>query len=147
MDALLSLLKNIQQHSQQLLDCLKHEKQLLDSNQLDTLNDVSSQKQQLLIKLDQLDKQRSANTPKSDFNLFITNTHNSTLIKQWDISRRAIAACQKQNEINGRIISRHSHLNQDVLSILTGRDQPADETYNSQGNQTRKSSLLNEIKV
>jgi len=147
MTALLSLLINIQQHSQQLSDCLKLEKLALDNNQLENLNEISSQKQSLLKQLEQLDKQRTASSPDKNFNEFIANSNNQTLIHQWQTTLESIASCQQQNEINGRLLNKRSQINQDILSILTGRSQQADETYNAQGSQTNKASLLNGIKA
>jgi len=147
METLLSLLKSIQQDSQLLLDCLKQEKQLLDSHQLDKLATVSSKKQQLIIQLNQLDSQRKNYSTNADFNHFITLSKNAELISQWKVSRKIISACQKQNNINGKIIQRHGRINQDILSIITGQSLAEDKTYNAQGTQTRSNSLLNEIKA
>lgn len=147
MTSLLSLLKNIQQHSQQLVDCLKQEKQALSENKLEKLNDISSEKQLLVDQLNQLDQQRAANSTENDFDDFIANSHNLQLIKQWNLTRQTISECKKLNEINGRIIHRHSQINQDILSILSGRNEPADETYNAQGNQSSNNSLLGGIEA
>jgi len=147
MTALLSLLKNIQQHSQQLVNCLKQEKLALNKNQLDKLNEISSEKQVLLDQLNQLDKQRAANSTNENFNDFIANSNNQPLIEQWDLTRQSISECQQLNEINGRLINKRSQINQDILSILSGRNEQADETYNSKGSQTNKGSLLGGIKA
>ena len=147
MTDLLSLLQNIQNLSQQLLDCLLLEKQALDNNQLQELTKISNQKQTLLEQLDQLDKLRAANTTDKNFNTFIANSKNQPLIKQWNSTREIIAACQQQNEINGRLLNRRSMVNQDILSILSGRNQQADETYNAHGNQVGSASLFNGIKA
>jgi len=147
MTDLLSLLQNIQNLSQQLLDCLLLEKQALDNNQLQELTEISNQKQTLLEQLDQLDKRRAANTTDKNFNTFIANSKNQPLIKQWNATRKLIAACQQQNEINGRLLNRRSMVNQDILSILSGRNQQADETYNAHGNQVGNASLFNGIKA
>ena len=147
MTALLSLLKNIQQHSQQLIDCLNQEKLALNKNQLDKLNEISSEKQILLDQLNQLDKQRAASSTNENFNKFIANSNNQPLIKQWDLTRQTISECQQLNEINGRLINKRSQINQDILSILSGRNEQADETYNAKGNQTGSSSLLGGVKA
>lgn len=147
MTALLSLLQNIQNHSQQLLDCLKQEKQSLDNDQLEQLNEISAQKQVLINQLNKLDQQRTANCPDKDFNSFIANSNNSLLINQWDLTLKVISNCQHQNEINGRLLNKRSEINKDILTILTGRNQQADKTYDAQGNQTSNTSLLNGIKA
>lgn len=147
METLLSLLKSIQHDSQQLLDCLNQEKKLLDSNQLDNLSSVSNKKQQLLMQLNQLDNRRSTFSNSANFNQFIARSKNAELISQWKVSRKIMSACKKQNNINGKIIARHQRLNQDILSIITGRNQTEDKIYNAKGTQTRRNSLLNEIKA
>ncbi|VAW63648.1 hypothetical protein MNBD_GAMMA08-733 [hydrothermal vent metagenome] len=147
MTALLSLLQNIQQHSQQLLDFLNQEKRALNNNELQNLNEIAMQKQAIVDQLNQLDKQRESYSSSKNFNQFIKNSNDKSLIKQWDITRNAIASCQKQNEINGRLLNKRSKINQDILTIMTGRDQPADETYNAAGNQTHGTSLLSGIKA
>ncbi len=147
MKNLLSLLSKIQIHSQLLLDCLNLEKQALDTNTLDGLNDIAEKKTILFKELESLNKQRKENSSDKDFNQYLLNTKDQKLINQWSICEKIISACKKQNEINGRIINRYSQSNQDVLSIITGRKQSKDDTYNSQGNQTRNTSLLNDIKA
>lgn len=147
MTALLSLIQNIQTLSQQLLECLTLEKQALDNNKLTELNEISIQKHALLNQLDTLDKQRIANTSAKDFNALIANSKKPALIKQWDSTRQSIAACQQQNDINGRLLNKRRQLNQEILSILSGRSQATVETYDAQGNQTGNASLLGGIKA
>jgi len=147
MTALLSLLKNIQQHSQQLFECLRLEKQALETNQLDTLAEISSQKQVLLDQLDQLDKQRAAISCEKNFNTFIINSKDKILINQWKQTHKVITDCQQQNEINGRLINKRSQVNQDILSILSGRNMQTDETYNAKGNQSNNASLFTGLKA
>ena len=147
MSELLSLLQTIQQQSLELLDCLKHEKRVLDNNQLEKLNEISSQKQILLTQLNQLDKQRSARSADKNFNDFIANSNNPLLIKQWHTTRKAIQYCQQQNEVNGRLLYKRSQINQDVLSIITGHSLQTNETYDAQGSQTNSTSLFNGIKA
>jgi len=147
MSTLLSLLQNIQQQNQQLLDCLIREKKSLDKNQLEELVDISNQKQILLEQLNELDKQRAANSCDKNFDAFIIKSNDQQLKAQWKTTRKSIIACQQQNEINGRLINKRSLMNQDILSILSGRNQQSDNTYNAKGNQTSKSSLFNGIKA
>lgn len=74
MNTLLSLLLSIQQHSQQLLDCLMLEKQALDNEQLERLNKLAGQKQALIDQLQDLDQQRAAISGKENFNQYISVT-------------------------------------------------------------------------
>jgi len=147
MTALYSLLQDIQTQSQQLLDCLSREKKALDKNQLEDLAQIADQKQILLEQLDRLDKQRAANSCEKNFDAFIIKSSDPKLKTQWKSTRNSIIACQQQNEINGRLINKRSLMNQDILAILSGRNQPSDNTYNAKGNQTSKTSLYSGIKA
>jgi len=139
---LLSLLQNIQQHSTQLLDCLKQEKLALEENQLQQLTTISSQKQALLEQLDQLDKQRASTSSAKNFNKFIANSGNQALIKQWEITRQSIAQCQQQNEINGRLLQKKQQLSSEMLSLLGGDKETIPATYEADGSQQKSASIL-----
>ncbi|VAW61633.1 hypothetical protein MNBD_GAMMA11-1759, partial [hydrothermal vent metagenome] len=103
--------------------------------------------------LQRLDAQRSEfftrfNKTDSNFNAFISDTQNSSLIKQWKLTQQSISECQQQNEINGRILHKKGQLNLDMLSIITGSDrQKSAQTYNAQGNQTNNASLFEGVKA
>lgn len=147
MNTLLSLLLSIQDYSQQLLNCLNLEKHALDNEQLEKLNTLATKKQQLIDLLQDLDQQRAKVCGNENFNQYVSNSDDAPLITQWELTRSAIADCQKQNEINGRLILKRSQTNLDILTILTGRNQQQDETYNARGNQTKSATLLNNIKA
>ncbi len=145
---LLSLLKNIQQQSLELLEQLKQEKQALDDNQTEKLRDISTQKQRQLEQLQALEHQRTGYiSSNTDFNQLIASSKNQALIKQWSETRGAIKNCQQQNEINGRILHKQGQMNLDILSILTGHSQHSEQTYSSNGSQSRSSSLFDGIKA
>jgi len=148
MPELLSLLKNIQQQSIELLTQLKREKQALDDNQPEKLAEISTQKQLCLEQLQILDQQRTDHASgHNDFNQFIARSKNRPLIVQWQATREAIKNCQLQNEINGRTLHKRGQINLDILCILTGHKQASEQTYTAQGNQNRSNSLLNGIKA
>jgi len=147
MTTLLSLLNSIYQQSQKLAECLAREKLALDESKYDELAELAVQKQSLLDELQSLDKQRETSCPTNNFNQFIIDSKDQTLISQWDIARDAIRQCQKQNEINGHLLSKHNMLKQETLAILTGRDKHSAQTYNAQGNQTNDNSLLDGVKA
>jgi len=147
MTALLSLLKSIQQHSQQLLQSLRQEKQALDNNQYEQLNQLALQKQATLEQLQELDRQRAAYAADKDFNQYIAESRNPALSRQWETTRQAIRECQQQNEINGRLLSKRAQFNQDILAILSGRNETVTPLYNAQGNPDNHASLLGSIKA
>lgn len=147
MTALLSLLESIQQYSQQLHDCLIQEKQALDANQYERLCELASEKQSLVDQLQALDKQRAAISPEADFNNFIANSNDASLISQWEHTQQFIRLCQQQNEVNGRLLYKRNKLNQETIDILSGRDKQTAQTYDAQGGQVNSSSMLDGIKA
>lgn len=147
MTALLSLLENIQQKSQQLIECLQQEKLALDNSQYEQLCEIAINKEALVETLQTLDKERSALCPEKNFNQYIADSENQPLIKLWQVTRQLIAECQQQNEINGRLLNRQNTINQETMSILSGRDQNSSQTYNAQGSQANNNSLLGGIKA
>lgn len=147
MTHLLSLLQSIQQHSQQLKACLEQEKQALDDQQYDQLILISEKKQVLLEQLTDLETQRANLSPGVQFNEFIASSGNTTLIRQWNNTRGIIARCQQQNAINGRLLNRQQQVNQDLISLLSGRKRQTEQTYNAQGSQGSSTSLLGDIKA
>jgi len=147
MNALLSLLQTIEHISQQLLDCLKQEKQALDDNQYGQLCELAVQKETIISQLNELDKQRAASCPDNNFNQFINSSNNQALISQWDNTRSVILSCQQQNEVNGRLLNRRNQYNQETIAILTGRNRTTDQTYNARGNQAGSGSLFNSVKA
>lgn len=147
MTALLSLLKSIQQHSQQLNDCLQLEKKALDANQYERLCELAIEKQSLLDQLQALDGQRATSVSDKDFNTFIANSNDQTLISQWGRTREIIRLCQQQNEVNGRLLYKRNKLNQETIAILSGRDKQTAQTYNAQGGQSNSNSMLDGIKA
>ncbi len=159
---MLSLLQSIHEHSKELLKHLKQEKQALDKHDFEQLNQLANGKQSLLDKLQLLDTQRGKkfsdiliqdhklekNSPDDNFNAYIAETHNASLINQWAVTRKSIAECQQQNEINGRILRKQGQLNLEMLSILTGANQQhSAQTYTADGLQTGSSSLFNGVKA
>ena len=147
MTALLSLLESIQQYSQKLHDCLIQEKQALDASQYEHLCELASEKQTLVDQLQALDKQRVSNSPDADFNSFIANSDDPTLIRQWTHTQKIIRLCQQQNEVNGRLLYKRNKLNQETIAILSGRDKQTSQTYDEKGGQINSNSLLDGIKA
>jgi len=159
---MLSLLQSIDKHSRELLKHLKQEKQTLDNQDFEQLKQLANNKQTLLDKLQLLDAQRDKKfssllqqshksekkTSDENFNSYITSTHNTALINQWAATRKSIAECQQQNEVNGRILRKQGRLNLEMLSILTGANQQhSAQTYTADGVQPGSSSLFNGVEA
>ncbi len=147
MTPLLSLLKNIQQQSQQLHDCLQEEKQALSARQYEELVAIADKKQSLVDALNALDQQRLQHSDNKNFNKFIAESGDTELIRQWNSTRGVISDCQQQNEVNGRLLGRQQMIQQDILSLITGRGAEQHDTYSADGNQRKQGHLLNNIKA
>lgn len=147
MTPLLSLLKSIQQQGQQLHDCMLEEKQALGSQQYDQLASLTEKKQSLIKQLDQLEQQRNQHCPAQNFSEYIAQSGDAGLIRQWNNTRGIIARCQKQNEVNGRLLHRQQLIQQDLISLMTGRRPEQQDTYSADGNQRKHSQLLGDIKA
>lgn len=146
MTAPLSQVQELNQHSQQLLDCLQLEKQALDQQDFSALSTLAIDKQQLVDQLQKLHQQIQNTYANDTIDSVIAKSNDTKLISLWDETQKTIKSCHQQNEVNGLLINRSSQVNKDMLSILTGK-KDSSSTYNAQGSQTTSNSLLNDIQV
>ncbi len=147
MTQLLSLLDDIKESSQQLLDCLTAEKKALDDRDYEELIPLTQTKQQLLNKLEELELQRKVITPEQGISEYLTTNNNPSLMSQWNNTRNLIAQCQQQNEINGRLLNRQSKLCNETIALMTGKPLDSHQVYAADGSQTKNTQLLNNIEV
>ena len=147
MTALLSLISTMHEHSQQLITCLNEEKDALDNQAYDTLSELAPKKQLIIDKLHGIEQQCIDICSGNDISKYIKESGKRSLQTIWDSTQKLLQDCRKLNEINGLIINKHSIINQDVLTLLTGNQQQAGQTYNAQGNQSNNNSILNNIEA
>jgi len=145
------ILEHISASSTELLQCLIKEHDALSLNQLEKLVPLSEQKQQLVTHLDQLDQQRQAasnqaNNNQSSFIEYL-NSLNSKLASYWRSVTRTIEKCQRQNEVNGRLLNRQNSLARETLEIITGRKLGSEHTYGANGLQTGNAAIVTNIDV
>jgi len=147
MTALLSLISTMHEHSQQLFACLNEEKNALDNQAYDELSELAPNKQLIIDKLHNIEQQCIEACAGHDVNKYIKNSGKRSLQTIWDSTQKLLQDCRKSNEINGLIIHKHSIMNQDILTLLTGNQQQSGQTYNAQGNQSNNNSILNNIEA
>lgn len=146
MTALLSLISTIHEYSQQLISCLNEEKNALDKQAYDELLELAPKKQIIIDKLHSVEQQ-CMEICSGDINKYIEASGKRSLQTIWGSTQKLLKDCRKSNEVNGLLINRHSIINQDILSLLTGNQQQSGQTYNAQGNQANSSSILNNIEA
>jgi flagella synthesis protein FlgN len=140
-----SLLKSELNHSVQLAELLKQEREALKAADLEQINYLTQKKQPHVVQLEQIGRQReqllkAAGFPggKSGLEAFIAN-HDETEVSQIrqliNKLRQAARICRDHNQINGGIVNvNRQHLVR-ALSILHGRD-PETGAYGPGGEYT-----------
>jgi len=145
------VLEQIAASSTELLQCLIKEHDALSLNQLEKLVPLSEQKQQLVIRLDQLDQQRQAasNQTADNPSSFIDylNSLDSKLSSYWRSVTKSIEKCQRQNEVNGRLLNRRNSISRETLEIITGRKLGNEHTYGADGLQSGNAAIVTNVDV
>jgi flagellar biosynthesis protein FlgN len=145
------VLDQIADSTTELLQCLIKEHDALSLNQLDKLVPLSEQKQLLVAKLDQLDQLRQANSNQTTGNSskFIEHLNglDSKLASYWRSITRSVEKCQRQNEVNGRLLNRQNSLARETLEIFIGRKQGNSHTYGANGLQSGNASIATNVEV
>lgn len=127
-----SILQAEHETASQLLALLRNERDALTESDTDVMNDVSAQKQPLVVSLEQLGRQREAvlqaagfSSGKDGLEAFIENQTQqeiSVLNRTLSALKKVAKACQEHNQINGGIVNVNRQYLQKAMSILRGRD-------------------------
>ena len=147
MTALLSLISTMHEYSQQLISCLNEEKNALDKQSFDELSVLAPKKQLIIDKLHSVEQQCIDICAGNDISKYIEESGKRSLQTIWESTQKLLQDCRKSNEVNGLLINRHSTINQDMLTLLTGNQQQSGQTYNAQGSQKNSNSILNNIEA
>lgn len=111
--ALTAVLAEMQQFVGQLLRALESERMALDDNDTEALNHAGSQKQQVLLRLEQLDTERLQLQKELD-------TSGTTLESVWSAVVQSLHRCQQLNLRNGRVVNQRLQQVRAALAVLTG---------------------------
>ncbi|MCG7982478.1 MAG: flagellar protein FlgN [Candidatus Thiodiazotropha lotti] len=133
--------------SQQLLNLLRQEFELLKSPPSKKLDELLVQKQQQLQQIEQSVLQHNqllgslGFTPdRKGTEAFIQQCpDNAALQEQWNQLTSLLEACQKQNEINGGAVQLNQHQVAHALDVLRGFAN-SDKTYGPEGESRPTSS-------
>jgi len=135
--------------STQLLENLQLENQALGNNDLESVEEIASVKQQAIATLELLGRQRESLLKNAGFSN--DKIGMETFIKQyldldhdWQQLMSTVSKCRRQNEINGIIINAASRNTRDALSILKGQQSNDKVRYGSKG-ETINSTITNPI--
>lgn len=141
----LDSLEKQQALTKQLLNLLKQEYKTLNTNYVDPLDEIISDKQPLIVELDALNQYwlsliaaESIETSPEGIENFLNDydkANNTSLLNQWIDLQTMAKDCQKTNTVNGTIIALRYQSAQQTLSILKGQ-VPGDSTYDPQGNNS-----------
>jgi flagellar biosynthesis/type III secretory pathway chaperone len=134
--------------SHKLVLCLDRENACLIARKYAQLMAIAEQKQQLVNELDGLDQRRQGLAPaQGPFEHFLENSGNTQLGKLWAGIQSNIRQCAHKNEVNGRLLQRHSRLTRETMEILTGRRMSSEKIYDARGRTTAQGSLLPNIEA
>lgn len=129
----------------QLAELLAAEREALALSALDTINEINTKKQPLIMKLEHHGRQRDALLMSSGFpsgkqglEAFIDNQSEEEAIglNQLIKNLKVVAKnCQQRNQVNGGIVSINRQYLQRAISVLRGRD-PESSAYGPGGEYT-----------
>jgi len=129
----------------QLAELLLAEREALALSDIETINNINTKKQPLIMKLEQHSRQRDALLMSSGFpsgkqglQAFIDNQseEDAVALNQLIKTLKAVAInCRQRNQVNGGIVSINRQYLQRAISVLRGRD-PESSAYGPGGEYT-----------
>ncbi|WP_096084599.1 flagella synthesis protein FlgN [Agaribacterium haliotis] len=125
--------------SEQLLLLLEQEQQALSDRDADQVDQLLEKKVPLLEQLEQSSKirqhwaqQMGNSSDEQAWNKIVEQLGGETISKQWHELKSLFAKVQKQNEINGKLLSRHQKTVSRLLDLMRGKTA-APNLYNASG--------------
>ncbi|WP_395012393.1 flagella synthesis protein FlgN [Undibacterium sp.] len=134
---------------QSLSEVLEEEQLVLVNNEAEKLETITPNKNQLLAKVVELEKNRASallqlgisNDATGMRQLFAANQSDPQLESSWQLLLNLSANAQEQNRTNGLLINRHLNKNQATLNVLqAGRSHQAGSMYGADGQSKLKPS-------
>jgi len=133
-------LQSIQQAADNLYQFLNQEHQCLVARNYKELVELTTAKEQAVIKLEGLEQQRNQ--------ILAGRTMESMLADQpqglqaWQNTLRLIGDCEHQNRVNGQLIERSQQLTRETLHLMSGVQPASETTYGPDGLKHGETSLL-----
>lgn len=134
---------------QSLIQVLEEEQLVLVNNEAEKLESITPNKNQLLAKLVELEKNRASTLLQLGVNndaagmrgLFTDSRNNPQLEESWQLLLKSSADAQEQNRTNGLLINRQLNKNQATLNVLqSGNSHQAGSMYGADGQSKLKPS-------
>jgi flagellar biosynthesis protein FlgN len=154
-DAITRLLQAEYQLTAQLFELLMQEHQALESFNIDQLPNITQSKNDKLRHLDQCNQEREKlmrSIPehlggglRPDIAKFVEQS-DTEIQDIWTLFKEALANCQRQNMVNGRIIQINQQSIERSLNIIRSTQDTA-KTYDPKGNQRSSGASNHVIKV
>jgi flagellar biosynthesis protein FlgN len=154
-DAITRLLQAEYQLTTQLFEMLMQEHQALESFNIDKLPNITQSKNDKLRHLDQCTQEREKLmrlVPENiggglhpDLTKFVAQSA-PEIQSIWELFKEALANCQRQNMVNGRIIQLNQQSIERSLNIIRSTQDTA-KTYDLKGNQKSAGASNHVIKV
>ncbi len=132
--------------SSRLLDALRKEETTIAARDPDALSAVVAEKDGLLAQMESSHKRRTelmqqagASTDAAAFSALVASCGDGVIEQLWSKLRESLQACQRQNNINGRVLESSRRNVQRALAILLGGQPDGTELYNQHGRSTTPS--------
>ena len=134
---------------QSLSQILEEEQSVLVNNEAEKLEPITTNKNQVLAKVMELEKNRASallqlglsNDATGMRELFAKNPSAPQLESSWELLLSLSANAQEQNRTNGLLINRQINKNQATLNVLqSGRSHQAGSMYGADGQSKLKPS-------
>jgi len=127
--------------TEQLLNLLKQEYDLLKNRQVDTLEALSADKQVIVNTLEQMNqtwqstlREHNIKIDLAEITKALQNADNNAsqgLFQSWQTLSELAKACQRQNQINGAVLVLRQQVTQQTIDLLRG--QTNEGTYDTNG--------------
>ena len=132
-----------------LKESLDTELDSLKNNNSDALIQACQKKESLMLELQAIEQQRKKMVKsnniktKEEYLTWLDKLDPSSKLKnQWLTLSQQILTCQKQNSTNGIISENMAIASRQALNILSGNNQPVDNTYTATGKKPGISASL-----
>lgn len=123
----LSLVKTQLTQLEQLEAIIDAEKEVLQKQSPDKLTEISSQKNELLVAIQNLDKQFSENAQ------FIEDKANGLFSEELKLIETTLLRCKEKNHVNGQIIAQSQLAVERMKTSLLQNHNKSSMTYDNKG--------------
>ena len=141
------LQQRLQQEAEQLellAQALETEHEALGHNDLESLEAVIADKEAWVARVQECSQARSRLLQEAGFTVDeagmaaaleeVSPERREELAGLWESVKERLQGCQRQNEVNGRVVREGLRFSRQALHLLVGGDSPGSELYGRDGN-------------